>query len=62
MALSRIAWIVLILEKIMYDMWLREAGYWLPCVDAGYHKSFLYREMNVYLKRALTCFMEEECI
>lgn len=46
----------------MYVMWLNQAGYWLPRVDECYSKGFLYREMNVYLKRALHCFMEEECV
>lgn len=46
----------------MYDMWLKEAGYWLPRVHERFYKDFLYREMDVYLKRALQCFMVEECV
>lgn len=50
----------------MYVMWMSQAGYWLPRVDESYSKGFLkgflYREMNVYLKQALACFMEEECV
>lgn len=46
----------------MYEHWMREAGYWLPRVHERFDKGFLYREMNVYLKRALQCFMAEECV
>ena len=46
----------------MYEYWMQNAGYWLPRVDECYGKRFLYREMDVYLKRALQCFMAEECV
>lgn len=46
----------------MYQKWLREAGYWLPNVEECYDPKMLYREMEYHLKRALECFMAEECM
>jgi hypothetical protein len=46
----------------MYEYWMREAGYWLPRVEETFDKGFLHRQMNVFLKRALACFMVEECV
>lgn len=46
----------------MYEYWMQNAGYWLPRVDECYNKHFMYWEMSYQLKRALQCFMAEECV